>query len=61
MKVLDRPVDSISIEPSSSKEGKFLLTIHGDGPQGNRIAFLTTNEMRFLAYNLLATAEKYSN
>lgn len=56
-KIIDRTVQPISLEPMFDAKG-LILTIHGEKPADNTLAFLSLQEARILAYGLLAEAER---
>lgn len=57
IKVIDRTIQPISLEPMFDAKG-LILTIYGGQPQGNSVTSLSLREARLLAYGLLAEAER---
>jgi hypothetical protein len=57
--ILDRAFEPISLNPLMADDVRLELRIHGTEPhgKGDRTTLLTANEMRLLAYRLLAAAE----
>ncbi|MEK6619142.1 MAG: hypothetical protein AABY90_10655 [Nitrospirota bacterium] len=56
-KIIDRSVQPISLEPMFDTKG-LIMTIQGEKPAGNVVTFLSLQEARLLAYELLAEVEK---
>ncbi|WP_447974732.1 hypothetical protein [Nitrospira sp. Kam-Ns4a] len=55
--VISRSAQPISLKPMFDAKG-LILTIHGSTPEANTVTYLSLQEARLLAYELLAEAER---